>query len=215
MAEAADAGWHVARFQELAIVGIEDGFEGLGLRSHLCQLVVGVCFTLLGPRAPALLHQPQAHDVSAEAIGAARTPFVGKVVTQAQVIDDGLPDFGPHNGPGAGADPGKVRRRRRDCHYSRARIVTRGSDHGDGTPRLDAYLLRHGGQEISQVRTRRYDLGKDASGNAEPLQHALGPTTVAWVITLGRGGIAEFADRLSSQPEIEQVGDGEEGFGDV
>ena len=109
-------------------IGIDDADERPGLGGHLGELGI-VPFLAVGrPPAPALLHQPQAHDVLAEAEGAARAALVGEVVAQALGVMIGFRHLGAHERPGAGADPGEARPLGRHGGHRRAGVVAGGSD---------------------------------------------------------------------------------------
>ena len=70
---------HVGRIEEARVIGVNDGPERWSLGGHLRELAVFVFATAGIEGAFALLHQPQAHDVLEQAIGAVQPAFVGQV----------------------------------------------------------------------------------------------------------------------------------------
>ena len=82
--------------------------SGLLRAGHLRQLGVAVVVSFAPEMPPAFLHQPQAHDVLQEPDRPADAAFVGVVVFQRFVIDDGLGKLHAHQRPGAGADVAPV-----------------------------------------------------------------------------------------------------------
>ena len=119
------------------------------------------------PPAPALLHQPQAHDVLTEAEGAARAALVGEIVAQALRRDDCFRNLGAHDRPGAGANPGEARSLGRHGYHRRAGVVAGGSN---DLRACSANLVCHRRQKRTAQRARRDDLGEYVGGDAQRLE---------------------------------------------
>ena len=69
--------------------------------------------------------------------------------------------------------------------------------------------------ECSQARSRLHNLWEEGERNAERVQQPAGPGACKGVEHLGGGGVAEFANLGPAQPEVEQIGNGQEALCDL
>ncbi len=131
VAEGLDAGRHVSGRQEATVAQRDERAKSRRPGGHLGEVIVRVGLAGTRPIAATFLHQPQTHDVLEEAEGTVHAAFVGKVVGQALLVDDRLPDLHTHQGPGAGAEVDIVVPRGRDRSHGRSSVVRSRRNDGD------------------------------------------------------------------------------------
>jgi len=196
---------HVGRIEEPRVVRVDDGTERRGPVSHTRELAI-VVFPAAGIKgAFALLHEPQAHDVFEQPIGAVQAAFVGQIQRLRARAQGGLLNLDPHERPGAGAQVcpvGFARVGRGHPGDRSGGIMRRRRHHVDFA---QAGALRDAGPQHAQPGAGRHDFRKNARGQAKLFQQAGGPVAGQRVQALGGGAVGEFDHTGATQRPMDEV----------
>ena len=209
----ADRRRHVFGAEKPGEVGVNQAAKRRCLGGQLHHLGVVVGPSLFLKRPPALLHQPQPHDVLQQSPRAIEPTLVGHVAGQRLRRQCRPREFEPHERPGSRTDvrppPGPCQAGRHRRH-GRTGVVRRRCDHRQSA---QPGRLRDIGPQRPQSRPGVDNLREDIGGNLELPQQRQGPLPRPGVETLAGRGIGEFADLAPRQQPVEQVGHHQEPLG--
>jgi len=209
-AELADTRRHVPGTQELVRIGIDQRTEGRRFGGQASEVVVRVFLPFCGPGATALLHQPQAHDVLEQPVGATDAALVGKVVRQALGSDDRLTHLHAHQGPGPRTDVAKVVPFGRHGSDGRARVVAGRSQDGHC---IEPGLIGDIVPQKADGGARLHHRQEYVSRQIEAPEQIPSPIAGTWVEALCGGRVGELAGLDAGKPVVEEVGHHQKGTG--
>ena len=193
---------HPAAGEEFAVVGIDDGAEGLGLLRILDNVVPAEALTGLLPVSPALLDEPQAHDVFEWTEAALNRALVGEIRVANCIGQNRLVRLHAEQRPcTAGAE--RKAARAGDGGHGRGRVVRADSSE---ICLINAEFCGQFRTEFSTQRARAVELRENFTRQAQRVDRLPVPVLRGGVIEHGGRRVGVFRLRFARQEEAQQVG---------
>ena len=192
---------HPATGEELAVIGFNDGAEGLCLLCFLDNVVPAEALTGLLPVAAALLNEPQAHDVFERPEAALDRALVGEIRVAHGVRQDRLIRLHAEQRPRARRAEREAARAGDGCH-GRGRVVR--ADGGEAGL-IDAQLLGQLRAEFAAQRARAVELRENFTRQAQRADRLPVPVLCSGVIEHGGRCVGVFRLCLARQEEAQQI----------